>query len=39
MTAAQLATVIAEKFAITVHPRSVERALVRLANPKSGGGQ
>ena len=39
MTAAQLATVIAEKFAITVHPRSVERALARVRNPKSGGAQ
>ena len=39
MTAAQLATVIAEKFAITVHPRSVERALARAENPKSGGAQ
>jgi transposase len=36
---ARLAAAIAESFAITVHPRSVERALVRLANPKSGGGQ
>ena len=39
ITAAQLATAIAEKFAITVHPRSVERALTRARNPKSGGGQ
>ena len=39
MTAAQLATVIAEKFAIRVHPRSVERALTRADNPKSGGAQ
>ena len=36
---ARLAAAIAESFAITVHPRSVDRALVRLANPKSGGGQ
>ena len=39
ITAAQLATEIAEKFAITVHPRSVERALTRARNPKSGGAQ
>jgi transposase len=39
ITAAQLATAIAEKFAITVHPRSVERALTRARNPKSGGAQ
>ena len=37
MTAAQLATAIAEKFAVRVHPRSVERALTRADNPKSGG--
>jgi transposase len=36
---AQLATSIAEKFAIQVHPRSVERALARATNPKSGGAQ
>ena len=36
---AQLVAAIAEKFAIRVHPRSVERALTRLANPKSGGPQ
>ena len=36
---AWLAAAIAEKYAITVHPRSVERALARLANPKSGGPQ
>ena len=36
---ARLADAIAEKYAITVHPRSVERALARLANPKSGGPQ
>ena len=36
---ARLAAAIAEKFAIRVHPRSVERALARLANPKSGGPQ
>jgi transposase len=39
MTAAQLATAIAEKFAVSVHPRSVERALARAHNPKSGGAQ
>ena len=37
---ARLADAIAEKFAIqVVHPRSVERALVRAENPKSGGAQ
>jgi transposase len=36
---ARLAAAIAEKFAIRVHPRSVERALARARNPKSGGGQ
>ena len=36
---AQLAAAIAEKFAIRVHPRSVERALARAESPKSGGGQ
>ena len=35
---AQLAAAIAEKFAIRVHPRSVERALARAESPKSGGG-
>ena len=33
---ARLAGAIAEKFAITVHPRSVERALARAENSKSG---
>jgi len=37
--AAQLADAIAEKFAISVHPRSVERALARAEDPKSGGPQ
>jgi transposase len=36
---AQLAAAIATKFAITVHPRSVERALARAESPKSGGAQ
>ena len=36
---ARLADAIAEKFAIQVHPRSVERALARAENPKSGGAQ
>ena len=36
---ARLADAIATKFAITVHPRSVERALARAESPKSGGGQ
>ncbi len=38
-TAAQLAAAIADRFAIRVHPRSVERALARAHNPKSGGAQ
>ena len=33
------AEAIAAKFAIRVHPRSVERALARAENSKSGGGQ
>ena len=39
ITGAQLATAIAEKFAITVHPRSVQRALARARDSKSGGAQ
>lgn len=35
----RLAAAIAAKFAIRVHPRSVERALVRTESPKSGGRQ
>ena len=36
---AQLAAAIAAKFAIRVHPRSVEWALARAESPKSGGAQ
>ena len=36
---AQLAEAIAAKFAIRVHPRSVERALARAENSKSGDAQ
>jgi transposase len=36
---ARLAAVIAEKFSIRVHPRSVERALARAKSSKSGGTQ
>jgi transposase len=36
---ARLAAAIAEQFAIRVHPRSVERALTRARNSKSGDGQ
>jgi transposase len=36
---ARLADAIAEKFAIRVHPRSVERALARAEDSKSGGAQ
>ena len=32
-----LAALIAERFAVSVHPRSVERALARVRHPKSGG--
>jgi hypothetical protein len=34
-----LAAAIGERFGISVHPRSVERALARTTAPKSGGGQ
>jgi transposase len=34
---ADLAELIAERFGITVHPRSVERALARVRETKSGG--
>jgi transposase len=36
---ADLAAAIAAKFAIRVHPRSVERALARVENSKSGDAQ
>lgn len=32
-----LAEMIAERFGVRVHPRSIERALARAARPKSGG--
>jgi transposase len=32
-----LAELIAQRFGISVHPRSVERALARVREPKSGG--
>lgn len=35
----QLVDAIAGRFGVTVHPRSIERALARGAQPKSGGGQ
>ncbi len=37
LRSAALAEAIAERFGLRVHPRSVERALVRAARPKSGG--
>ena len=37
LRSADLAAAIAGRFGITVHPRSVERALARAAAPKSGG--
>lgn len=36
LRAAGLASVVADRFGITVHPRSVERALARRQGPKSG---
>lgn len=33
----ELVELIAERFGVRVHPRSVERALARAARPKSGG--
>lgn len=39
MVSGQLAAAIAAKFAISVHPRSVERALARAESSKSGDGQ
>ena len=35
----ELVEVIAERFGVRVHPRSVERALARAARPKSAGGE
>ena len=37
LRSAQLAELIAERFGVRVHPRSVERALARAERPKSGG--
>jgi transposase len=37
LRAQDLAAAIAERFGISVHPRSVERALARARDPKSGG--
>lgn len=34
---ADLAEVIADRFGVRVHPRSIERALARAPHPKSGG--
>jgi transposase len=36
---AGLVEVIAERFGVRVHPRSIERALARGQRPKSGGGE
>ena len=36
LRSADLAGLIAERFGISVHPRSVERALARVREPKSG---
>jgi transposase len=37
LRAQALAALVAERFGVRVHPRSVERALRRAAQPKSGG--
>jgi transposase len=37
LRAADLAALIAERFGVSVHPRSVERALARVKDPKSRG--
>jgi transposase len=37
LRAAELVRPIEERFGVRVHPRSVERALARAAQPKSGG--
>lgn len=37
LRAPALAGLVAERFGVRVHPRSVERALGRAAHPKSGG--
>jgi transposase len=39
VTSAGLAAAIAARFGVSVHPRSVERALARAAAPKSTGGK
>jgi transposase len=39
LRSAELAARIADQFGISVHPRSVERALARVRNSKSGGRQ
>lgn len=36
LRSAELAALIADRFAVSVHPRSVERALARVRHPKSG---
>lgn len=36
LRSADLAGLIAERFGVSVHPRSVERALARVREPKSG---
>ncbi len=37
LRAADLVEVIEDRFGVSVHPRSIERALARAARPKSGG--
>ena len=37
LRAADLARLIRDRFGTSVHPRSIERALARARNPKSGG--
>jgi transposase len=36
LSSTQLAGLIADRFGVSVHPRSVERALARVREPKSG---
>jgi len=39
LRASELVGMVEERFGISVHPRSIERALARSARPKSGRGQ
>ncbi|MGD0986136.1 MAG: helix-turn-helix domain containing protein [Acidimicrobiales bacterium] len=37
LRAADLVQMVSDRFGVSVHPRSIERALARRRNPKSGG--